>query len=68
MNIMKTTLFFIFATLLILQVANCADSEQECEPGSTFQRGCNSCHCSPTGVAVCTKKGCLTAPDAAEVN
>lgn len=32
---------------------------QECEPGTTFKRDCNTCTCSDAGEAACTKKRCL---------
>lgn len=36
--------------------------EKECEPGTTFKRDCNTCQCTPTGLAVCTKMRCITLP------
>lgn len=37
------------------------DSPQphECVPGTKFKIDCNYCHCTDTGIAACTQKGCI---------
>lgn len=32
--------------------------EEKCVPGTTFKRDCNTCRCTASGIAACTKKGC----------
>ncbi|XP_049793533.1 serine protease inhibitor I/II-like [Schistocerca nitens] len=62
---MKVTLA-IAAAALFVTMATTVDAASECTPGDTKKEDCNTCRCTPTGVWVCTRKGCVTKREAEE--
>ncbi|XP_049942524.1 serine protease inhibitor I/II-like [Schistocerca serialis cubense] len=62
---MKVTLA-IAAAVLFVVMATTVDAASECTPGDTKKEDCNTCRCTPTGVWVCTRKGCVTKREADE--
>ncbi|CAH1388970.1 unnamed protein product [Nezara viridula] len=46
-----------------LLVSNLASSSiPECEPGTSWKEDCNTCYCTPNGVAACTRRMCFRVP------
>ncbi|KAK7867493.1 hypothetical protein R5R35_004501 [Gryllus longicercus] len=33
--------------------------ENKCVPGTTWKLDCNTCHCTDSGISICTALGCL---------
>lgn len=46
----------------VAAVDDTAPHTRECEPGTTFKRDCNTCRCTPSGLAACTRKMCIHMP------
>lgn len=54
-------------SMAVLALATCCayaelDVVKVCQPGATWNDGCNDCRCTDTGVALCTQRACLPAP------
>ncbi|KAG8227827.1 hypothetical protein J437_LFUL008471 [Ladona fulva] len=61
---MKTRQIAFVALIAIFLVLTpySAVAARTCQPGETWQEDCNSCHCTSTGLSVCTRRACLSNP------
>jgi hypothetical protein len=39
-----------------------ASDEPKCKQGETYEKDCNTCHCTDAGVEVCTERACYNGP------
>ncbi|KAK3928140.1 Serine protease inhibitor I/II [Frankliniella fusca] len=56
----------LLVAVLALAAATCASGEltvtKVCQPGATWNDGCNDCRCTDTGVSLCTQRACIGRP------